>query len=503
MPEVCAAAAVNLYLFPNGEVRACCMNSLPYGVIGESGLLEIWEGAQRRDLVERLAVGDLSRGCGGCEAAIRLEGRERAYPATFDRIAEQTVDPRWPVRMEFNLSNACNLQCVQCNGELSSSIRLHRENRPAAVNPYDDRFFDDLRSFIPHLRWAQFAGGEPFLAPETYRVWDLVEELNPDLQCVVVTNATRWSERVESVARRLRMGFNFSLDGITRETYESIRVGASFDEVLRNIERFRSIAVGSGSPVEVNFCLMRQNFHELADVLIYAEERSMPVNVMVVRDPPSCSLATLPRSELAVVHNHLLADHERARVSLDLNRSAWTDELARIEGWLDAPPDDLAVATTTWVTLKPTLPPMIQGFPLVAGGVHDDAGVRARLGSTATSGTLHWFASDVHDTVVEVSSSIHELLGVPGDELLDGPASGVQVRALQRFGEMRSFDVIAADEHEMTAVAAFDGVTVDLCMVAMRDDRGRASAVKTFLVVRATAAEPSGTATVLPGDVLK
>ena len=45
-----------------------------------------------------------------------------------------------PMRLEFNIHNACNLQCVMCHGLASSSIRAHREGLPALANPYDETF---------------------------------------------------------------------------------------------------------------------------------------------------------------------------------------------------------------------------------------------------------------------------------------------------------------------------------------------------------------------------
>ncbi|MCZ7629291.1 MAG: radical SAM protein [Microthrixaceae bacterium] len=229
-----------------------------------------------------------------CAAEVDAEGRELAYPSNFDRYGSDLAPERsgrWPLRMEFNLSNSCNLQCIQCNGLLSSSIRLHREGRPPLPTVYDDRFFSDLEEFIPHLVDAQFAGGEPFMAAETYRVWDLIRRLNPGLRCVTVTNATQWNSRVQAVIEELAMGFVFSLDGVTKETYEAVRIGADFDSVMANVERYSTMARRNGQPLEVNYCHMVQNYRELPDVLRWAEERHMRANVSVVRDPESCSLA--------------------------------------------------------------------------------------------------------------------------------------------------------------------------------------------------------------------
>ena len=56
----------------------------------------------------------------------------------------------------------------------------------------------------------------------------------------------------------------FGVDGISRETYENIRVGGKRDQVYANIERFLSqrLKMSSGPKVMVQFIEMDENSHE-------------------------------------------------------------------------------------------------------------------------------------------------------------------------------------------------------------------------------------------------
>ena len=123
----------------------------------------------------------------------------------------------------------CNLQCVMCNGELSSSIRSLREHRPPIEFTYGDQFFRELTEFLPHLKEAAFLGGEPFLSRDASRVWDLMIELDCHPSVHVTTNATVMNKRVESYIERLQM--NARSPTRLGPTFEAIRVGADFDEV--------------------------------------------------------------------------------------------------------------------------------------------------------------------------------------------------------------------------------------------------------------------------------
>lgn len=487
----CRAPDVNLYLFPNGEVRACCRNSRPYGRVGEESLAEIWSGVQRRALVDRLRAGDASLGCEGCALEVRIEGRVASYPATFDSVPDPLPGTDVPTRIEFNLSNVCNLQCVQCNGDLSSSIRLHREGRPLDPSPYDDAFFDDLRRLIPHLRWAQFAGGEPFLAPENFRVWDLIAELNPSLECVVVTNATQWNDLIAEVATRLNMGFVFSLDGVNALTYEAIRLGADMERVLANVERFRELAHRRGTVTAVNHCLMPQNYREFGDVLLYAEERSMPVEVSVVRDPVHCSLAALPPDDLRAVVDHLRGDEARVLPHLRLNAAVWSEELDRLESWARLGPADRSAAAEAWVTTQVTLDRRIGGFPRRGDPTDPDA-VAAELAARSRDGEVRWMSIDVDDRVVAASESLCALVGTTRDELLGTDATRVQELALLAFGDMTSFDVEEASDDRISATARFERAEVAVVMMPVRSARRWADTVRIMLVP----VDPAGTSAV-------
>ena len=483
MTSACLAPSLNLYFFPDGQVRPCCRHAEPLGTIGHDRLIDIWRGQARALMVESLGRGEYVGGCGGCGVEVEIEGRAAAYPSSFDQFADGLGDGTWPLRMEFNLSSVCNLQCIQCNGDLSSSIRLHREGRPPIANPYDDRFFEDLEAFIPHLKWAQFAGGEPFLAQESFRVWEMVERLNPSLDCNVVTNATQWNRRVRDVVERVPMGFVFSLDAVSKDLYESIRVGADFESVMANVEQFRAVAAGHGTICSINFCLMAQNYRGFGDVLLFAEERGMKVDVSVVRDPPSASLASLDEAGRRAAHEYLVAETDRVLPFLQLNADVWRQEVLRVGAWADSPPLKLDAATDTWVQLRPTRPRRILEFNVDGVGPSDDVEAVADLAAVGPDGIVHSFTVDADDTVIEVSSGLADLLHEPADALLGRPSSDLQLAAVSALGEIESYEVIHAGVNRHDAVVGLADGVVHVSMVALRGPNGRANSARILLAI--------------------
>lgn len=324
----CYAPHVSLYFGMMGDVLACCQNrKYPLGNVTRDSVDEIWHGPRAKALRSMLERDNFAAGCQFCQWQISVGNFTTAYTRSFDRFSVEEHNPQWPRLMEFELSNTCNLECVMCYGFFSSMIRSNREHLPPLPKPYGDEFFRQIRPYIAHLEYARFYGGEPFLAHESYRIWDIVVEDGLNLACHVTTNATQYNARVERVLGAMPVSLCVSLDGITAGTYEAIRVNASFDTVIGNLRRFREYCRLRHTHFSIAFCLMQQNWHEFGELLLLGEELDCDVCVNVVYGPPECNLYVLSREELA----RILARLEQQGVGLlpQLRRNAgvWLEQL--------------------------------------------------------------------------------------------------------------------------------------------------------------------------------
>lgn len=521
-PETsCLAPSVQMYLAPDGDVRACCRNWSAIGNVRDSSLIDIWQGQLRRRLVEHLQRDDFSQGCGQCSAEVAVEGRAVAYPSLYDSFADRvnatgTGSLEWPARIEFNLSNACNLMCIQCDGMLSSAIRAHRDHKPPLPKVYGEQFFRDLESFVPHLTEAQFAGGEPFLAPENFLVWDMVERLNPDLPCLIVTNATQWNDRVERLARTLRMGFVFSIDALTPKTYESIRIRADHASVVANLKRLTAIARGNGMPVEINFCLMRQNYHELGDLLVWAESLGVRVNVSVVRTPQMCSIPAMDGDGLRAVADTLNEIDARVRPQLDQNLRTWLAELERVTRWAESPEDRRE--QVWWESLE------VQPAPPSRNGRADHDRPRSRLGlalvtpvaaspEVEAEALAEWSGTGVHrldvsgaqfrdaqlddaqldggqdggeqpETITGCSDSVLGLFQVERSEVLGRPPDHLLGMAQESFGQLEDIRVVDESDDRTEVMLTLREAELRSVVIPRTDDRHRTVGATVVFAVR-------------------
>ena len=383
---------------PEGNVHACCVNAAyPLGNVRSESLREIWDGPRARALREAMERHDFGYGCGSCRHRVELGTGEPDL--AYYRRNPAPRDQRWPELMAFGLHNTCNLACVMCGGNLSSRLRA-LEGRPRLEPAYGDRFFAELAEFLPHLRRAEFRGGEPFLVREHHRIWALIADLGLDLEVQVTTNGTVWSEQVEAVLDALPMQVTFSIDGATAATNEAVRVGTDHAAVLANLDRFAAHARQRGTRLDLSFCVLRHNWQELADLLHLADDLGVEAHPQIVLDPEH-GLQRLPTTELTAITVVL----ERRFAELDLSLAVNRDAGTKLIGWLEAELRQREGSRTLRLW-EPPGPGTVAHTAVTRAAAHevDSAGAgesrRAALRAWSTHGTLGEIVTDAADVVV-------------------------------------------------------------------------------------------------------
>jgi molybdenum cofactor biosynthesis enzyme MoaA len=207
--------------------------------------------------------------------------------------------------LELELSNTCNLECVMCIGELSSSIRKNRERLPAIKNAYDDNFVEQLEEFIPHLRELRFNGGEPFLINAVFKIFEKVEKLNPKLKIVIATNGTVVNYKVKEWLSKLNIHINFSLDSLTPEIYETIRVNAHFDRVMEHFLFYKEYTRENKRTMCLMVNPMRNNWFEMPEFIRFVNKHNINIWFNTIHRPVEWSIWALPHSELVKIYEQL------------------------------------------------------------------------------------------------------------------------------------------------------------------------------------------------------
>jgi radical SAM protein with 4Fe4S-binding SPASM domain len=167
--------------------------------------------------------------------------------------------PPLPPDLQVEITSACNLRCTMC----LVSYRPPVNKLAGAMTPH---LFRRILDEVPSLRRLTMQGlGEPLLSP--YLLDQVRAAKDRGLTIGFNSNATLLTRRRadELVASGLDW-LHVSLDGAEPGAYESIRRGADFDTVIRNVAGLVDAkrAAGSATPwIRAVFVAMRRNVDQL------------------------------------------------------------------------------------------------------------------------------------------------------------------------------------------------------------------------------------------------
>ena len=183
--------------------------------------------------------------------------------ADDDMVHGRALSLARPTRIDFAVTEACNLSCVHC------ITFAPQKTRDRSFRTLSDRTLDAIREDLSYAKYFGFVhGGESLTSPMTFRVLEAIQGAKANEPYVVhlLTNGLLLDE--PCAHRLVRLGVNsisVSLDGATAATNDAIRVGGRFDEVIRNIAALTSARARDNLDVRVglSFVVMQENAHEL------------------------------------------------------------------------------------------------------------------------------------------------------------------------------------------------------------------------------------------------
>jgi MoaA/NifB/PqqE/SkfB family radical SAM enzyme len=261
----------------DGAICACC-RSHPVGFIDKQSLEEIWNNDTMQRIRKQVLNNERPPECEPCFSledqgveSLRMrhiagkipEARINLYPNT--ELKE--VMPFEIPTMELKLNNLCNLKCRMCHPMDSTSWNDWSEVKEFYKNennimyaiieehnlenkPHLDKFQDNpewwksLEKLLPHFRRVEFAGGEPLMDPQHYRILDMLSQYGHQIEIKYATNLSMLGKGSRNIyeywPKFKSVAVNVSIDGLG-DSYEYIRGNANWDTMISNIKEIQSI----------------------------------------------------------------------------------------------------------------------------------------------------------------------------------------------------------------------------------------------------------------------
>lgn len=174
--------------------------------------------------------------------------------------------PYAPLSIHFGATRKCNLKCLMCN------TRIMAKNK---VEDMKYTTFCKLLNQIPHYTMRRITcegPGEPLLNTDIIDIFAYAKKKG--FITHTFTNATLLSEVNTISLLKALDEITISMDGATKETYEKIRIGAKFEDVIKNIELLVALKKKERAPtyLKINFTCNRLNYHEIPKMINLASQ---------------------------------------------------------------------------------------------------------------------------------------------------------------------------------------------------------------------------------------
>jgi len=185
----------------------------------------------------------------------------------------------FPIQLDFELNYSCNFTCPMCTWNAEST-----EGKGQATwfdfevfkEVLDDAMLKGLKAI--RLNYIN----EPLIRKDITKFIEYARKVG----ILDIYFSTNGSLLTDDISRDLIKSGLFrlqiSLDAYTKETFEKIRTGGNFDDVIKNILRFLEIRdeLGSKLPtLRVNFVRTEINKHELDEFVKFWENKADSIGI--------------------------------------------------------------------------------------------------------------------------------------------------------------------------------------------------------------------------------
>lgn len=172
---------------------------------------------------------------------------------SYDYLKKNIFISGLPQEVSIESTNNCNLQCIMC-----PRIKMKRAKGFIEFRLFK-KIIDEVRDYVEFIDLGMF--GESLMHP---KIFDMIEYCNlNNLKTMINTNMTYVDSEISK--KIVNSGLSIlviSMDGINKETYESIRSGANFENTLINIKRFLEIRKSNRPYTVIQMIYMNKNKDE-------------------------------------------------------------------------------------------------------------------------------------------------------------------------------------------------------------------------------------------------
>jgi radical SAM protein with 4Fe4S-binding SPASM domain len=317
----CMIPWIHMHAFPDGRAYPCCLgdDKHPIGNFKQDSMETVWNQpaykTMRKNMLEEKSCKECSK-CYEQESSGFMSMRNSTnknfgqHISLVDQTKSDGTYDDFKLRYyDIRFSNLCNFTCRTCGGWFSSSwykeeVDLYgNRDYPQILfaGRHEEDMWEQMQEHIPHLEQIYFAGGEPLIMEEHYRILkELVKREMFNVKLIYNTNFSRLNLKDEDVLDYWKLFSNVSigasLDAMGPRA-EYIRKGTKWDQIERN--RTRMIEKCPNTDFYVSSTVSLYNVHHLTDFHRNWADRGLlkpqDWNINILQGPDRDRINVLPQ----------------------------------------------------------------------------------------------------------------------------------------------------------------------------------------------------------------
>jgi hypothetical protein len=272
----------------SGKVYTCCPSwiKFPIGDIRKNTIDGIWNSLPARFIRRKMYRGEWTDICNPiCPRISEYRHDNKViFPEYFDRfdiippgLIDEIKNRRDFLKTPpaaFNLSNSqiCNLSCIMCD-------RATQSDSPGLI----EKTAREIEAHLPRTKKLLLTGmGDPLARPDTRRLLMNTDTRYHDIGFDLITNGLLLTKYWEKIKHQKFGNLLLSVDAASRETYEKIRIGGSWETLLESLACMRENR-DRFSCITMNMTVMRHNYGEIPQFIDLAESFGFHVSFQRIR----------------------------------------------------------------------------------------------------------------------------------------------------------------------------------------------------------------------------
>jgi sulfatase maturation enzyme AslB (radical SAM superfamily) len=320
----CILPWIHMSFQPYGEVFTCCARGPKAKALGNTktqAAHEIWNSDAMKTLRKDMLAGRRREDmCGNCYQmeSVQLKSSRQIFNEMFAKYIEPKVAATQSdgslqemqfVYWDFRFSNICNFRCRMCGSHNSSAwepeaIKIwFLDDRSVQADP--QKLFQIAEQQIPYVERINFAGGEPLLMIEHYKILQaLISAGKTNVPLDYSTNLSVLGYQEYDVIQLWQCFTNLnispSIDHFGAKA-EYIRKGTRWENIVENARRVRAEVPWAKMQPSVTVSLYNildiTEIHEhLYELGIIARSDPSAFYLNLLRSPVHLQISVLPKN---------------------------------------------------------------------------------------------------------------------------------------------------------------------------------------------------------------